>query len=121
MRETDNHFQAQAAMAGAVLASDVLNTIAVSLMKIANDIRLMGSGPRAGLFELLLPAVQPGSSIMPGKVNPVIPEALIQVCAQVMANHQMATALAPVLGYDRAAAIAKKAFETGRTIHEIAR
>ena len=121
VRETDNHFQAQAAMAGAVLASDVLNTIAVSLMKIANDIRLMGSGPRAGLFELLLPAVQPGSSIMPGKVNPVIPEALIQVCAQVMANHQMATALAPVLGYDRAAAIAKKAFETGRTIHEIAR
>ncbi len=182
VRETDNHFQAQAAMDGAVLASGVLNTIAVSLMKIANDIRLMGSGPRAGLFELLLPAVQPGSSIMPGKVNPVIPEALIQVCAQVMANHQavtlggqwgffelntmlpliadnllesvsilanavrtfslncvqglqatgrgpelvekglmMATALAPVLGYDRAAAIAKKAFETGRTIREIAR
>jgi fumarate hydratase class II len=69
-----------------VEASGVLRTIAVSLMKIANDIRWLGSGPRAGLGELLLPEVQPGSSIMPGKVNPVIAESLIQVCAQVIGN-----------------------------------
>jgi fumarate hydratase class II len=91
VRETDNHFQAQATMDSAVAASGVLNTVAVSLMKIANDIRWLGSGPRAGLFEVLLPEVQPGSSIMPGKVNPVIPESLIQVCAQVMANHHAIT------------------------------
>jgi fumarate hydratase class II len=182
LRETDNHFQAQAAMDGAVEASGVLRTIAVSLMKIANDIRWMGSGPRAGLGELLLPEVQPGSSIMPGKVNPVIAESLIQVCAQVMGNDaavmlggqwgffelntmlpligynllqsitllanaarnftercvvglkatdrgpelvekglMLATALAPVIGYDAAAAIAKEAARTGRTIREVAR
>jgi fumarate hydratase class II len=182
LRETDNHFQAQAAMDGAVEASGVLRTIAVSLLKIANDIRWMGSGPRAGLGELLLPEVQPGSSIMPGKVNPVIAESLIQVCAQVMGNDvalmlggqwgffelntmlpligynllqsvtllanaarnftekcvvglratdrgpelvekglMLATALAPVIGYDAAAAIAKEAAQTGRTIREVAR
>src|SRR5687768_11058772 len=87
VHETDSHFQAQATMDGAVEASGVLNTVAVSLLKIANDLRWLGSGPRAGLFEILLPEVQPGSSIMPGKVNPVIAEALIQVCAQVMGNH----------------------------------
>ncbi len=182
LRETDNHFQAQAAMDGAVEASGVLRTIAVSLLKIANDIRWMGSGPRAGLGELSLPEVQPGSSIMPGKVNPVIPESLIQVCAQVIGNDtavmlggqggffelntmmpligynllrsisllanatrnftekcvvglkatergpelvekglMLATALAPVIGYDAAAAIAKEAARTGRTIREVAR
>ncbi len=182
LRETDNHFQAQSAMDGAVEASGVLRTTAISLIKIANDIRWMGSGPRAGLGELLLPEVQPGSSIMPGKVNPVIPESLIQVCAQVIGNDtavmlggqwgffelntmmpligynllqsisllanatrnftekcvvglkatergpelvekglMLATALAPVIGYDAAAAIAKEAARTGRTIREVAR
>jgi fumarate hydratase class II len=91
VRETENHFQAQATMDASVAAGGVVNTVAVSLMKIANDIRLLGSGPRAGLFELLLPEVQPGSSIMPGKVNPVIAEALIQACAQAMANHHAVT------------------------------
>ncbi|HEV8338976.1 MAG TPA: class II fumarate hydratase [bacterium] len=84
--ETDNHFQAQAALDAPVFTSSVLRTTATALMKIANDIRWMGSGPRAGLAELALPAVQPGSSIMPGKVNPVIAESLIQVCAQVQGN-----------------------------------
>jgi fumarate hydratase class II len=91
VRESENHFQAQATMDAAVSASGVLNTVAVSLLKIANDVRWLGSGPRAGLFEILLPEVQPGSSIMPGKVNPVIAEALIQVCAQVMGNHHTVT------------------------------
>ena len=91
LHESDNHFQAQSTMDASVEASGVLNTIAVSLLKIANDIRWLGSGPRAGIFELLLPEVQPGSSIMPGKVNPVIPEALIQVCGQVMGNHVAVT------------------------------
>ena len=181
IHETTNHFQAQATMDGSVAASGVLNTIAVSLLKIANDIRLLGSGPRAGLFEILLPEVQPGSSIMPGKVNPVIAEALIQVCAQVMGNHHavtlggqwgffelntmmpmiarnllesiellgaaagnfarqcvaglsatthgpdsvarglaICTSLAPEIGYDAAAAIAKDAYKTGRTVAEVA-
>ena len=181
VHETDNHFQAQATMDSAVEASGSLNTIAVSLLKIANDVRWLGSGPRAGLFEILLPEVQPGSSIMPGKVNPVIPEALIQVCAQVMGNHHtvtiggqwgyfelntmmpviahnllesidllaaatrnfarqcvvgvvatengpaaverglaICTALAPEVGYDKAAAIAKEAYKTGRTVREVA-
>ena len=181
VHETTNHFQAQATMDATVAASGVLNTIAVSLMKIANDLRWLGSGPRAGLFEILLPEVQPGSSIMPGKVNPVIAEALIQVCAQVMGNHQavtlggqwgffelntmmpliahnllgsidllasasrnfsrqcvaglqatangpamverglaICTALAPEIGYDAAAAIAKEAYKTGRTVAEVA-
>jgi fumarate hydratase class II len=182
VHETENHFQAQATMDAAVEASGSLNTIAVSLLKIANDVRWLGSGPRAGLFELLLPEVQPGSSIMPGKVNPVIPEALIQVCAQAMGNHlavtlggqwgffelntmmpviahnllesidllaagarnfsrqcisgliatengpatverglAICTALAPEIGYDAAAAIAKEAFRSGRTVREVSR
>jgi fumarate hydratase class II len=182
VQETENHFQAQATMDGAVEASGVLNSVAVSLLKIANDVRWLGSGPRAGLFELLLPEVQPGSSIMPGKVNPVIPEALIQVCAQVMGNHlavtlggqwgffelntmmpliahnllqsidllaagsrnfarqcvqglratengprsveqglAICTALAPEIGYDSAAAIAKEAYQSGQTVREVAR
>jgi fumarate hydratase class II len=85
--EARNHFEAQAAQDGAVWASGALNTVAASVMKISNDLRLMNSGPRCGLAEIALPAVQPGSSIMPGKVNPVICEAAIQVAAQVMGNH----------------------------------
>ena len=181
-KEAENHFEAQASQDAAVELSGVLKTIAVSLSKIANDIRWLGSGPRAGLGEIILPAVQPGSSIMPGKVNPVICESMIQVCAQVVGNDlaitlggqggvfelnlmlpliahnllesiqilgnaskmfkdnlvdglkadekkckdyiegslAMCTSLAPVIGYDKAAAIAHKAFETGKTVREIA-
>jgi fumarate hydratase class II len=182
IHETDNHFQAQNTLDNVVEASGTLKTYAVSLMKIANDIRWMGSGPRAGLFELLVPAVQPGSSIMPGKVNAVIAESVTMVCAQVIGNDttvavagqsgnfeinvmmpvaaynllqsisllaaatdnfvnqcvdgleatengplmverglMLTTALAPVIGYDQAAAIAKEAAASGRTIREIAR
>lgn len=180
--ETSNHFQAQNTLDNIVEASGALNTLAVSLMKIANDIRWLGSGPRAGIGELDLPAVQPGSSIMPGKVNPVIAESVTMVCAQVMGNHTtitvagqagnfeinvmmpvaaynllqsinlltasarnfaeqcikgikatsrgpemverglaICTSLAPVIGYDAAANIAKNAAKTGRTIREVAR
>ncbi|BBL80158.1 class II fumarate hydratase [Rubrobacter xylanophilus] len=182
IRETDNHFQAQSAMDAAVFASGALRTVAAGIMKISNDIRWMGSGPRAGIGELALPEVQPGSSIMPGKVNPVIAESACQVCAQVMGNDvavtiggqsgnfelnvmlpliahnllqstsllaataknltercivgleatgrgpelverglMLATALAPVIGYDAAAEISKEAYKTGRTIREVAR
>jgi len=182
VRETDNHFALQATLDNVVMASGCLRTVAVSLQKVANDIRWMASGPRAGLGELRLPEVQPGSSIMPGKVNPVIPESLIQVCGQVlghdmavlqagqggyfelnlmmpMAAHNLlwaidilanaarnfrercveglmatergpamverglmlATALAPAIGYDAAAEIAKEAALSGRTIREVAR
>ena len=86
VRETDNHFQAQSTLDAVVEASGTLRTVAISLHKIASDIRLMGCGPRAGLGELVLPEVQPGSSIMPGKINPVIAESLIQVTAQVVGN-----------------------------------
>ena len=86
LREADNHFEAQQAKDGYVEASGHLKTIAIALGKIANDIRWMGSGPRGGLGELRLPAVQPGSSIMPGKVNPVIAEAAIMVMARVIGN-----------------------------------
>ena len=88
LREARNHFEAQGARDGLVEASGQLRTIAVSLFKISNDIRWMGSGPRTGLTEVFLPDLQPGSSIMPGKVNPVIPEAMCMVCAQVMGNDQ---------------------------------
>ena len=182
IHETDNHFQAQNTLDNIVEASSALKTYAVSLMKIANDIRWMGSGPRAGLFELLVPAVQPGSSIMPGKVNAVIAESVTMACAQVIGNDttvavagqsgnfeinvmmpvaaynllqsisllaavtdnfvnqcidgleatengplmverglMLTTALAPVIGYDKAAAIAKEAAASGRTIRESAR
>ena len=86
IRETDNHFQAQSSLDNIVEASGALKTVAVSMMKIANDFRWMGSGPRGGLGEIALPEVQPGSSIMPGKVNPVIPESVCQVAAQVIGN-----------------------------------
>ena len=79
-------FEAQAARDGLVEASGALKVVAVSLTKIANDLRLMGSGPRAGLAEIFLPELQKGSSIMPGKVNPVIPEVVTQVAAQVIGN-----------------------------------
>ena len=91
LRETSNHFQAQSTLDNIVAASGAMNTIATSLMKIANDLRWLGSGPRAGIGEIELPEVQPGSSIMPGKVNPVIPESVCQVCAQVMGNHVAVT------------------------------
>ena len=91
VHETSNHFQAQSTLDNVVEASGSLNTLAVSLMKIANDIRWLGSGPRAGIGEIDLPAVQPGSSIMPGKVNPVIAESVTMVCAQVMGNHTTIT------------------------------
>jgi fumarate hydratase class II len=180
--EASNHFEAQGAQDAAVETSGALKTVAVSLSKIANDIRWLGSGPRAGLGELFLPAVQPGSSIMPGKTNPVICEAMIQACAQVIGNDlaitiggqggvfelnlmlpliahnltnsitilsngtivftekliiglkankekcagyiegslAMCTSLAPVIGYDKAADIAYKAYNSGKTVREIA-
>ena len=182
--EARNHPEAQAAKDACVEASGALKTIAVSLSKIANDIRWLGSGPRCGLGELRLPAIQPGSSIMPGKVNPVICEAVIQVAVRVVANDaavtcagfggigsilelnvampvmadaliqsvnllanvsrifvdkllvdlevnadrcrelieqslMMVTSLAPELGYDRAAGIAKQALHEGKTIRQL--
>ncbi|HEX4120678.1 MAG TPA: class II fumarate hydratase [Verrucomicrobiae bacterium] len=182
LREAEDHFEAQGGRDAMVETSGALKTIAVSLIKIANDIRFLGSGPRLGLGELRLPSTQPGSSIMPGKVNPVMCEMLLQVCAQVMGNdaavtfsgsfgnfelnvmmpvmaHNLlqsiellskgsevfarrcvsglevdrekcranlelslsnCTILAPVIGYDKAAKIAKVAYETNRTIREVA-
>ncbi|MCA1647339.1 MAG: class II fumarate hydratase [Chloroflexi bacterium] len=181
VRETSNHFQAQSTIDNLVSASAAVRTVAVSLLKIANDVRWMGSGPRAGIGELDVPEVQPGSSIMPGKVNPVIAESLTQVCAMVLGNDvtvaiagqsgnfelnvmlpiairsvlhsirylgkatlnfadnlvaglkatsrgpdtvesglMLVTALAPEIGYDAAAALAKEAFKTGRTIRDLA-
>ncbi|MEZ4424665.1 MAG: class II fumarate hydratase [Gemmatimonadota bacterium] len=90
-READNHFEAQGARDAVVSASGALNTVAVSLMKIADDIRWLASGPTSGLAEIQLPAVQPGSSIMPGKVNPVLSEALMMVAARVAGNHTTIT------------------------------
>ncbi len=182
IRETENHFQAQSAMDAAVFASGALKTVAVSLLKIANDVRFLGAGPRANLAEIALPEVQPGSSIMPGKVNPVIAESAAMVSAQVIGNDatvalagqsgnfelnvmlpviahnllqsiellastadnftdqlvvglratergpalveqglMLATALAPEIGYDRAADLSKEAYKTGKTIREVAR
>ncbi len=180
--EAPNHFEAQAAQDAAVETSGALKTVAVSLVKIANDIRWLGSGPRGGLGELKLPATQPGSSIMPGKVNPVMCEMVIQVGAQVVGNDAVITfggvsgnfelntmlpviaynllqsiellanasrvfarqcvvglqvdlarclsnldqnpvlcaALAPVIGHDQTARIAKLAQETGRPVREVA-
>jgi fumarate hydratase class II len=182
-REASNHFEAQAGRDACVSAAGALSTIAVSLMKIANDIRWMGSGPTSGIFELALPAVQPGSSIMPGKVNPVLSEAVMMVAARVMGNtttiticgqhgnfelnvmmpilaHAMlqsisilatvmdafrerclegitanrercqellelnpsiATALNRAIGYDRAAAVAKKAAREGKAVTQVVR
>ena len=181
-REAKNKFEALASRDAAVEASGMLKTVAVSLMKIANDLRWLGSGPRCGIGELFLPATQPGSSIMPAKVNPVIPEAVTMIAAQVIGNDvtislggqsgnfelnvmkpiiaynllqsihlisngcdvlrekcvdglkanrerceemverslAMVTSLAPKIGYDQAAGIAKEAYETGRTVREVA-
>ncbi|HNR40322.1 MAG TPA: class II fumarate hydratase [Acidobacteriota bacterium] len=181
-REGDNHFELQAAQDTAVELSGQLKAVAVTLMKIANDLRWMNSGPQAGLAEITLPALQPGSSIMPGKINPVICEAVIMAAAQAIAcdtavtlggqwgnfqlntmlplvahnllqaegllaaaarlladkavagftvnraavaervekNPIMVTALNPVIGYDAAAAIAKRAFAEGRRVREVA-
>ena len=104
VHETDNHFQAQSTLDAVVQAHGGLNSLAVSLTKIANDIRWMGSGPRAGVGEVSIPEVQPGSSIMPGKVTPVIAEALV-----------------PAIGYDEATETAKEPARTGRTIRSVAR
>jgi fumarate hydratase class II len=182
VRETPNHFAAQGTIDACVETSGALKATAVSLIKIANDLRWLSSGPRCGLGEISLPATQPGSSIMPGKVNPVMCEMVIQVGAQVIGNDAaitfsgtfgffelntmmpvaaynllqaiallttasqvfarraitgleadakkcesyveqslaMCTALAPVIGYDKAAKIAKTAYETGRTVREVA-
>src|SRR5207344_901360 len=86
VRETSNHFHAQATLDAAIAAHGAIRTIALSLWKIASDLRLMGMGPRAGIAELALPETQPGSSIMPGKVNPVIVESLTMVVARVLGN-----------------------------------
>ncbi len=91
-REASNHFEAQHAKDGYVEVSGLLRTVAVSLTKIANDVRWLGSGPRCGIGELKVPAVQPGSSIMPGKVNPVIAEAVVMVACQVIGNDAAVTA-----------------------------
>ena len=181
--EAKNHFEAQGGKDAVVEASGQLKTIATSLFKIANDIRLLGSGPRCGIGEIQLPATQPGSSIMPGKVNPVMSESMMMVCAQVFGNDTavtwagangnfelnvmmpvmahnllesirilsnvvdafcekcltgitankarcaelvelsmaMVTALAPKIGYDRAAEIAKESVRTGKTVRELCR
>jgi fumarate hydratase class II len=181
--ETCNHFEAQAAKDAIVEASSLVKTIAISLTKIANDIRWLASGPRCGLGEISIPSTQPGSSIMPGKINPVMSEMLLQVSAQVVGNDAtiawgaafgsnfelnvmmpviafnllqsiellsrssrifadrcvagieanvqrcaelveqslaMCTSLAPVLGYDKAAEIAKESVKTGKTVREVA-
>jgi fumarate hydratase, class II len=180
-REARNHFEAQGAKDGLVEASAQLRTIAVSLFKITNDLRWLSSGPRCGIGEIQLPATQPGSSIMPGKVNPVMCESVMQVCAQVFGNDTavywggangnldlnvmmpvmghnilesirllanvlrifqdkcvagilanrarceelveysmaMVTSLAPIIGYDRAAEIAKESAKTGKTVRAI--
>jgi len=179
--EAGNHFEAQGARDAVVETSGALKTVAVGLVKIANDIRWLGSGPRCGIGELRLPALQPGSSIMPGKVNPVIPEAVIQMAYQVMGNDTtmtlagqsgnfelnvtlpllahnllqsldlvalaarlladkciqkleadekrceqfieqslaLVTGLVPDIGYDRASELAKRAYETGKTIRQV--
>src|SRR5881397_1816846 len=182
LREAGDHIEAQSAKDSIVEASGTLKTIAVSLTKIASDIRLLASGPRCGIGEITLPETQPGSSIMPGKVNPVIAESVLMAAAQVIGNDltitiggqagilelnvmmpvmahnilqsirllaasatnltercirgiqankersndliekslAMCTALAPEIGYDAAASIAKEAYETGKTVREIA-
>ena len=90
-REAENHFEAQAAKDGVVSAAGALNTIATSFFKIADDLRWLASGPTSGISEIRIPAIQPGSSIMPGKVNPVLSEAMMMVAARVMGNHTTVT------------------------------
>jgi len=181
--EAQNHFEAQASKDAVCEVSGQLKAVAVGLTKIANDIRMLACGPRCGIGEILLPATQPGSSIMPGKVNPVMSEMLIQVAAQVIGNDAavtigcrdghfelnvmmpmmahnvlesvrllssasrvfadrcvvgieaneerareliegslaMCTSLAPIIGYDKAAAIAKEAYASGKTVRQVAK
>jgi fumarate hydratase class II len=90
-READDHFEAQGAKDAAVSASGALNALATGLLKVADDLRWLGSGPTSGLHEISLPAIQPGSSIMPGKVNPVMSESMMMVAARVMGNHTTIT------------------------------
>jgi fumarate hydratase class II len=182
--EATNHFEAQAAKDAVVEASGQLKTIAISLSKIANDIRWLASGPRCGIGEISIPSTQPGSSIMPGKVNPVMSEMALMVAAQVIGNDAtiafaasglgstfelnvmmpvmaynllqsiellstaarvfadrsaagidanrerceslveqslaMCTSLAPIIGYDKAADVAKESFKTGKTVRQVA-
>ena len=181
LSESTNHFQAQSTLDAVVSASGELKSVAVGMLKISNDLRWLGSGPRAGIGEITLPEVQPGSSIMPGKVNPVIAESVAMVSAQVIGNDTtitiagqsgnfelnvmmpvaahnilesiellatsaknlarqcingltatdkgpemvmeglaICTALAPIIGYDAAAAIAHEASQNGETIKEVA-
>jgi fumarate hydratase class II len=182
LREAADHFEAQASKDAVVSASGALKTVAVSLFKVANDLRWLSSGPRNGIGEIILPSLQPGSSIMPGKVNPVIPEMTMQVAAHVIGNdtaitwggangnfelnvmmpmmtHNLlesiellaaaarvlkdkcvdgieanaeraawlldqnviiVTALVPLIGYDKAAEVTKKAFSEGRGVREVA-
>jgi len=183
-READDHFEAQAAKDALVETSGQLKTLAVSLIKIANDIRLMGSGPRCGLGEISLPSIQPGSSIMPGKINPVVCESTLMIASQVIgndaaittaghigstfelnvampiiahntlesisiissgaenlakqcidgieanperleelaeANISTVTSLAPVIGYEKSAELAKEAWKSGRPLREVAK
>src|ERR1035437_8997730 len=144
LTEARNHFEAAGARDALGEASGVLRVTAVSLYKICNDLRWMGSGPRAGLAEISIPDLQPGSSIMPGKVNPVICEAVCQVCTQVIGNDAavgfggagitadadrlrrvaesspvIVTALNRYLGYEAAAQVAHEAHQTGETIRAI--
>jgi len=137
LQTSGNYFESLATQDAAVEMSGQFKTVATSLMKIANDLRWMNSGPIAGLGEIVLPARQPGSSIMPGKINPVIPEAVTMVCAQVMGNDVTVTlggqagnfqlnvmlpviALNPVIGYELGAKIAKQAYAEGRSLKEVA-
>ena len=182
LKEATDHFEAQGSKDAIVELSGVLKTIAVSLTKIANDVRLLGSGPRCGIGEIQLPPTQPGSSIMPGKINPVIAESVVMVAVHVIGNDTaitlaglsgnlelnvmmpvmthnilesirllaasavnftdkcivgiradkkrsaelierslaMCTALAPEIGYDRAAAIAKESYQSGKTVRQVA-
>jgi fumarate hydratase, class II len=130
--EAPNHFEAQAARDAAAFLSGALKTYAVALTKIANDIRWLGSGPRCGLGELRLPEVQPGSSIMPGKVNPVIAESVLMVCAQVIgydatiawcaaAGNFELNVMMPVMAYDLLHAIELLAAATGNFSEKLVR
>ena len=121
LRRADNAFEAQAAQDALVEASGALRTLAVSLFKIADDIRWMGSGPRTGFAELKLPELQPGSSIMPGKVNPVIPEAVIQVCVQVFGNDAAVAASGITSNLDLNTTMPVMAHNLLQSVHLLAR
>jgi fumarate hydratase class II len=119
--EAANHFEAQAAQDALVEASGALKTVAVSCLKISNDLRILSMGPRAGLQEITLPALQPGSSIMPGKVNPVILEMVDQVCAQVIGNDAAITIGGQTIGLDLATMMPVMYHNLSQSIHLLAR